>query len=169
MTQQIEETGIAHASFTLEREFDTPVEHVFAAFSDPARKRQWFVTDLRSGFDVVEYSLDFAVGGRERTRMRTDPASPMRGADLTNETVYMDIVENERIVMAYTMAVGDYRISASMASLAFLKTAGGGTRLVFHEQSAFFANSDGPEHRREGWTKILDAMAREVNATASRA
>lgn len=161
------ETGIAHASFTLEREFAVPVEHVFAAFSNPTRKRQWFVTDLRGGMQVLDYSLEFAVGGRERTCLLTAADSPLRGAELTNETVYMDIVENERIVMAYTMAAGSYRFSASLASFALHTTAQGGTRLIFHEQSAFFANSDGVEHRREGWTRILDTLTDEVNRTAS--
>ena len=161
------ETGIAHASFTLEREFAAPVEHVFAAFSNPVRKRRWFITDLRSGMEVLDYRLEFVVGGRESTRFRTAVDSPLRGAELTNETVYMDIVENERIVIAYTMAADSYRFSASMASFVLQKTAQGGTRLIFHEQGAFFANSDGVEHRRAGWTRILDALTNEVNRTAS--
>lgn len=168
MKEEIVESGIAHASFTLEREFDHAVEHVFRAFSAPDRKRQWFVTDLRNGMEVMDYSLDFSVGGREHTRLRTAPESALRGAILTNETTYMDIVENERIVLAYTMAVGDYRMSASLASFAFQRTPTGGTRLVFHEQSAFFAHSDGPVHRHEGWTKILDALTREVNGSTGR-
>lgn len=156
------ESGIAHASFELVREFAAPVERVFACFADAERKRRWFVDDLRAGMEILEYEFAFGVGARERTRYRTAAESPLRGAELTNETVYLDVVEQERIVMAYTMAVGAYRMSASLASFELVRTETG-TRLVFHEQSAFFANSDGVERRRAGWTKILEALEREVN------
>lgn len=156
------ETGIAHASFELVRELAVPVEQVFACFAVAERKRRWFVDDLRAGMEVLEYTFAFGVGERERTRYRTAPESPLRGAELTNETVYLDVVDQDRIVMAYTMAVGAYRISASLASFELVRTATG-TRLVFHEQSAFFANSDGVERRQAGWMKILDALEREVN------
>ncbi len=156
------ETGIAHASFTLAREYAAPVEKVFAAFSEKEKKRRWYVDDVHTGMEILEYSLDFRVGGRERTRFRTTAESPLRGAEVTNETVYMDIVEHERITIAYTMAVGEYRISASLATFALMKTATG-TRLVMTDQSAFFPNSDGVELRREGWTKILEALTREIH------
>ena len=156
------ETGIAHASFTLAREYAAPVEKVFAAFSEKEKKRRWYVDDVHTGMEIQEYSLDFRVGGRERTRFRTTAESPLRGAEVTNETVYMDIAEHERITIAYTMAVGEYRISASLATFALMKTATG-TRLVMTDQSAFFPNSDGVELRREGWTKILEALTREIH------
>ncbi len=166
MTDESIETGIAHASFTLVREFAAPVERVFACFAEGERKQRWFAGDVRAGMEVLEYTFGFGVGERERARYRTAPDSPLRGAELTNETCYLDVVENERIVMAYSMAVGTYRISASLASFTLMKTAAG-TRLVLHEQSAFFPNSDGVDRRRAGWAKLLEALEREVARKAT--
>ena len=36
---------------------------------------------------------------------------------MRNDTTYQDIVPEERIVLAYTMAVGGRRISASLATV----------------------------------------------------
>jgi uncharacterized protein YndB with AHSA1/START domain len=79
-----------------------------------------------------------------------------------NDTTYLDIVANRRIVFAYTMSVGDRRMSASLATVELVPS-GSGTRLTFTEQAAFFDRSDGAELRQEGWRALLkkleDAMS----------
>lgn len=79
----------------------------------------------------------------------------------TNDTVFMDIVPDERIVIAYTMTIAGGRISVSQATMEFLPD-GSGTRLVFTEQAAFFEGSDGPEMREQGTRELLDSMAKEL-------
>lgn len=150
----MKERSVTHATFTIERRYPTRPQRVFGAFSDPAKKRRWFVEDEDAVLEVFE--MDFRVGGNERIRFRAK-----NGMLLTNETVYRDIVPDQRIVMAYNMSVGDRRISSSQATLEFMPVAQG-TDLIFTEQSAFFEGSDGPQIREAGWRELLERLAREV-------
>lgn len=150
----MQERSVTHTTFTIERSYPTRPQRVFAAFSDPAKKRRWFVEDEAAVVEVFE--MEFRVGGNERVRFRAG-----NGMLLTNETVYRDIVPNQRIVMAYNMSVGDRRISSSQATMEFLP-AGQGTNLIFTEQSAFFEGADGPQIREAGWRELLERLAKEI-------
>jgi uncharacterized protein YndB with AHSA1/START domain len=156
----MEKQTVNHSTFVIEREFPVAAERVFSAFSDPARKRRWFVEG--EGFEVDIFELDFRVGGKESSRFRSGIDSPLKGASLSNDTWYLDIVPNKRIVLAYTMAVADQRISASLSTFEFLSS-DAGTRLVFTEQAAFFENSDGPVMREQGWRELLERLANELS------
>jgi uncharacterized protein YndB with AHSA1/START domain len=148
------ERSVTHATFTLERTYDAPPAKVFKAFADPAIKRRWFVEG--EGWDVEEFTTDFTVGGRERSRFRFRGGAPIR-----NDTTYHDIVPNERIIFAYTMTIGENRISASLATFEF-KPEGGRTKLVFTEQGAFLDGLDKVESREGGWGGLLDALGRAL-------
>ena len=106
--------------------------------------------------EVQEHTLDFRVGGREHTRTRIG-GGPFQGTPLTNDSIYRDIVPNQRIVFAYTMTLGDKRISSSQATVEFLPS-GNGTILAFTEQGAFFEGADGPERREQGWKSLLGQL-----------
>jgi uncharacterized protein YndB with AHSA1/START domain len=54
---------------------------------------------------------------------------------------YLDIEPDRRIDYAYDVRVGDTRLLASLATVE-LRPEGGGTRLVFTEQGAFFGGDD---------------------------
>jgi uncharacterized protein YndB with AHSA1/START domain len=148
--------AVTHGTFVIERSFKVAPERVYAAFADPARKRRW-IADER-GMAVEAFEMDFRAGGREYARYRFPEESRFPGATLTNETIYLDIVPNRRIVIAYTMAIGDHRFSASLATFELLPT-GQGTALVFTDQGAYFENADGPRIREEGWRGLLERLA----------
>jgi uncharacterized protein YndB with AHSA1/START domain len=80
---------------------------------------------------------------------------------LSNDTTYQDIVQNRRIVIAYTMTLGENRISASLATFEFL-AADGGTDLIFTDQGAYFEGSDGPKMRAGGWQQLLKNLGSEL-------
>jgi uncharacterized protein YndB with AHSA1/START domain len=149
----MKERSVTHATFVIERSYPTSPQRVFGAFSDPAKKRRWFAADEE--FKVDSFEMDFRVGGSERSSFRS------QGVTCTNDTVYRDIVPNRRIVIAYTMTLGDHRISSSHATAEFVPTEQG-TDLIFTEQAAFFEGADGPQMREEGWRKLLENLAQEL-------
>ena len=100
--------------------------------------------------------VDFRVGGRELARFRFKGGTP-----IGNDTVYLDIVPDRRIVLAYTMTMGEKRISASLATVE-LARAGDGTRLTFTEQAAFFEGADGSERRESGWGTLFERLGEEL-------
>ena len=68
---------------------------------------------------------------------------------------------NRRIVIAYTMTLGDHSISSSHATTELLAEPKG-TDLIFTEQAAFFEGADGAQIREEGWRKLLDNLAKAL-------
>jgi uncharacterized protein YndB with AHSA1/START domain len=63
--------------------------------------------------------------------------------------------------IAYSMAVGDQRISVSLATVE-IAPSGDGTRLVYTEQGAFFDGADGPEGREAGIRELLEKLGEEL-------
>ena len=154
----MKERSVTHGTFVIQRNYPVTLERVYAAFSDPAKKRRWFAEGERG--EVEEFSMDFRVGGSERTRTRL-AGGPFKGTALTNDSVYQDILPNRRIVIAYSMSLGDKRISSSLATFEFLP-AEKGTDLIFTEQGAFFEGADGPQMREGGWGRLFEQLAREL-------
>ena len=149
--------SVVHSTITIERTYPVVPERVFAAWADPKQKRRWFAEG--EGWSVLQFDLDFREGGREAARFRDDKSN----AEIRNDGHYEDILANRRIVVAYTMSVGDRRISASLATVE-LRPQGDGTRLVYTEQGAFFEGADGPRMREQGWRELLDRLAADLQA-----
>jgi uncharacterized protein YndB with AHSA1/START domain len=140
----------AHDTFVITREFDATPARVFAAFADPVVKARWFIGPKEWG--KFEHKLDFRVGGREVNR-----GGPADGAAHTFNAAYLDIVDDERIVYAYDMQMGDTRISVSLATIE-LKPHGKGTRLTFTEQGVFLDGYDDAGSRERGTGLLLDQL-----------
>ena len=102
----MKERSVNHATFEIERSYPVPPARVFAAFADPVKKRRWFREEDAS--ETFEFEMDFRVGGRERSRFRIK-GGPVDGVLCTNDTTYQDIVPDSRIVLAYTMTLGEKR------------------------------------------------------------
>lgn len=151
---------IQHNTFVIERRYPQPPPRLFAAFADPAQKRRWFAEGGHSNLELFE--MDFRAGGRETTRSRLPEGSPFPGVAMISEAVYLDIEPGERLTVASTMTIGERRISASLMTFEFLPD-GHGCLLKTTHQGAFFAGSDGPEMREQGWRQILERLE---NATA---
>jgi len=147
--------SVTHSTFTIEREYDAPLDRVFAAWSDPQAKAQWFGA---SGFE-----LDFRVGGREINR-----GGPEGGPVFTYQALYQDIVDGERIVYTYDMLMDDARISVSVATVEFAP-AGDGTRLTFTEQGAYLDGHDTPEQRQGGTGTIFDRLGEVLSGQTANA
>jgi uncharacterized protein YndB with AHSA1/START domain len=155
----MEERSVTHSTFVIERRYPAAVDKVFAALADPAKKRLWFAEG--HNHDVEEFTMDFRIGGSERSRYRFKEGTPFPGTALANDSVYQDIVPGRRVVMASIMTLGDRRISATLATFELL-AAENGTELVFTHQGAFFEGSDGSERREQGWQQLFERLAKEL-------
>lgn len=144
--------SVTHAEFTIERRYACTPQQTFSAFSDPELKRQWFANP--GSASDGEWKLDFRVGGGE-----VNGGGPPGGPRYTFRSRYHDIVEDERIVFAYDLLLDDQLISVSLTTIEF-SAGGGGTRLVFTEQGAFFDGLEDPAEREHGTGKLLDTLAR---------
>jgi uncharacterized protein YndB with AHSA1/START domain len=149
-------TPVIHRSFTLERSYPASAARVFRALSDPARKRRWFAEG--EGFEVESYGMDFRVGGFERTRFRH-----LGGPPMTNDTLFLDIVPDRRLVFAYSMTLAGAPMSASLSTIELVPQ-GAGTLLRMTEHTAFLDGQDAGDLRREGTRGLLEALARAVEA-----
>lgn len=153
---------VAQGSFTVERRYDAAPARVFAAYADPAAFRRWFVEG--EGWTIHEWTHAFRIGGQARGRFRFGGEE---NDTYFNETVYLDIVENSRIVIAYVMGRetpdGPERFSASLGTTEILAD-GSGARLIYTEHGAFFGDrdTDGIVMREQGTRDLLDALGREL-------
>ena len=146
--------SVTHATFVVDRVYDAPPAMVFAAFADQATKASWFHGPEE--WEGDGHTLDFRVGGRERSQ-----GGPKGGPVHAYDGLYYDIVENERIVLAYEMHLDGERISVSLATIE-LKPSGKGTKLTFTEQGAFLDGFDNVADREHGMGEILDQLGRAL-------
>ena len=146
--------SVTHSTFSVERSYPSSPARVFAAFANQAAKRRWFAEG--EGWQVDEFTLDFRVGGHETSRFRFKGGPPM-----SNDTIFLDIVPEQRIVFAYAMTMGEQRISASLATVEITPVPGG-ARLVYTEQGAFLDGADASARRENGCRSLLERLAREL-------
>ena len=158
----MEQHTITHGAFVVERSYAHSRSKMFECFSNIDKKKSWFVDGPKN--DVVSYTLDFQVGGEEKTRWKWSSGGPIEAGTLMgNDTVYLDIVENSRIVLAYSMIVGNHRFSSSLLTFEFIPD-GRNTTLRVTEQGAYFENSDGAEMREGGWRALLELLGTTLDA-----
>ena len=138
---------VTHATFSLEHSYQVPPVRVFAAWAEPAAKARWFAPGPDS-----RHQLDFRVGGREVAH-----GGPEDGPVMTFESLYRDIVPEERIVYTSNMHRDGIRMSVSVSTVEFLPT-GGGTQLRYTEQGVFLDGIDTPEEREHGTAEMLDKL-----------
>lgn len=149
-------SAVTHATICLERVYDAEPARVFRAFTDHDARRRWF-------FQVDAWTLHRHSGGALGVGEAESSAFSPPGADIviTNDSVYLDVVENERLVFAYHMTIDGKRISVSLATVEF-RSEGAGTRIVFTEQGAYFDDPGQVAGREEGSRELLEALAAEL-------
>lgn len=151
---------VAHASFVIERAYDAAPARVFAAFTRPDVKDQWSACHG----DWKRHEADIRVGGHERGSGGAASGGPV----WSNDTIYLEIVQNRRLVFAYTMDRDGVRVSASLTTVE-IHPAAKGSRLVLTEQGAFFDGLEDPAGREEGTRLGLDELDRLLNRQAAAA
>jgi uncharacterized protein YndB with AHSA1/START domain len=144
------ECSVKHSTFTLERTYSASPTRVFAAWVDRDTKATWFAAN------DADYTLDFRFGGTEAVHGRTDD-----GEAIVAESVYRDIVTDERIVYTTLLYGRGVLATVSVTTVEFVPD-GAGTRLVLTEQDTFLDDQEQPEWRQQGTGDWLDALGREL-------
>ena len=148
------ETTLYHSSFTVERHYPASPAKVFACFSNEAKLRRWLVEG--EGWSVDRFTHDFTVGGKDHSAFRWQG-----GPLITNDGVYHDIVDNERIIISYSMAMEGKTFSVSLLTHTF-ETKDGGTLLTLTEQGTYFNDPNAAKGREEGFLGLLDSLGAEA-------
>ena len=154
---------VVHDGFTIARRYRSGVDAVWGAFADAELKRRWFAEG--EGFEVLEYGLDFRVGGREHARF-TVVNAPVALGVISNETRYFDIREKRRIVSAYSMSNDGVPFSVSLVTVT-LEPDGTGTLLTHHEDVTFLEGGDGVERLERGPRPQHEAVPRALDEEAA--
>jgi uncharacterized protein YndB with AHSA1/START domain len=109
------------------RVLDAPRERVFTAFSEAKHLMQWWGPD---GFTNTFHEFDLRAGGPWRYTMHGP-----NGADYPNESVFVEIVKPERIVLEHVSGPR-FRLTITLAPEA------GRTRLTWRQRFPTAAECD---------------------------
>ncbi len=154
MSCVIELTPIADRELVLTRIIDAPREKLFRAWTDPELLKQWFAP-LPYITTVAE--LDVRPGGSSLVVMRGPD-----GQDLPNRGVYLEVVENERLVLtdAFTKA-WEPASKAFMTAIVTFEDVGGKTRYTARALHWTVADREAHEQMgfHEGWGQCADQLA----------
>ena len=157
----MQEPSVIHNTFVLERSYPKRPKTVFSAFAEEGKKRRWYAEGERN--EVLQFELDFRVGGVERLKYKLKPGTPVAGMIITNEGRYQDIEPERRIVTATTMDLGEKRILVSLVSAEFLETAAG-TDLILTHHGVYLSGPNGltPPMIEAGWNGLLANLQTEL-------
>ena len=148
-------TAEAQHELVLVREFDAPREKIFKAWTDPVLMKEWFVPRPWTLSDV---KVDVRPGGSNLIVMR----SP-EGQEFPNRGVYLEIVENEKIVFtdAFTSAWVPSE-KPFFVGIILLEDLGNG-RTKYTAKARHWTAADKEQHEQmgfhEGWGKCADQLA----------
>jgi len=154
----MEEQGTVHSTFVVERSYPQPPAQVYAALSQPARKRRWYA---EGDHEIQEFEMEFRVGGSERLRYRFKEGHPIAGSEIVNESNYEDIVPEKRIVATSKMSLNGKPIMVSLTTFD-VRSAEVGTTLVLTHQGAYLEWPDGAQMIEAGWRGLLDRVQSEL-------
>lgn len=151
---------ITHSKFVLERHYAKPAEAVFAALTDPARRRRWYAESEQH--DLLEYESDIRPGGIDRLSYRFTGEAPVKGMVIANEGRFENIVPSRCVITSSSMWLADHCISCALVTMELVPEDGGTTRLICTHQAVFFEGADGPQIREMGWKVLLGKLGREL-------
>ena len=159
MTAVPEATPNSDRELVLTRIIDAPREKLFRAWTDPELLKQWFAP---LPYTTPHAELDVRPGGSSLIVMRGPD-----GNEFPNRGVYLEVVENERIVStdAYTKAWEPSEKPFMTLILTFEDEGGeaGGRKTRYTARVRHWAVADREMHEKmgfhEGWGQCADQLA----------
>ena len=153
MTATAQAQSIADRELSLTRLIDAPPEKVFKAWTDPELLKQWFAP---APYATPVAELDVRPGGANFIVMRSPD-----GQDLPNRGVYLEVVENRRLVFtnAYTEAWVPSEKPFMTVILTF-EDEGGKTRYTARVRHWTVADREAHEQMgfHKGWGQCADQL-----------
>lgn len=146
--------SVTHVTFTLERTYPVPIDRMFNAWADPEVKARRFAGGSSS------YRLDFRPGGLERNSVTHE------GKQIIWESLYRDIVANERIVYTSVLCEGDTVATVSLTTVELVPE-DEGTHLLLVEAGAYLDGREQAAWREQGTSDWLDALGKHLASPAS--
>lgn len=135
------------ATVTVERRGAAPPEAVFDAWLDPEGLGQWLFRTPDG--ELARCEVDARVGGRFRIDER-------RGADLAeHQGEYVEIDRPTRLAFDFWTSFSEERTRVTVA----IAPDGHGALLTLSHEGVW---ADWEEKTRQGWTTILDGLARTL-------
>lgn len=132
---------------TVERRLEAPPERVFDAWLDPAGAGRWLFRTPEGTLERCE--IDARVGGRLRIDER-------RGADVAeHHGEYVELERPRRIAFDFWTSFSDERTRIGID----IAADGDGSRLTLTHEGVW---DDYEDRTRQGWTMILDGLARTL-------
>lgn len=147
---------LVHSAFTIERRYPFPPEKVFSCFADTDKLRRWLIEG--EGWTIDGFTNDFSVLGFQRSLFRWQG-----GPQISNDGIYHEIVENERIITSYSMAMEGKIFSVSLLTQTF-EAVDGGTLLTLTEQGTYMGDLNAVASREEGFRELLGKLGEELAA-----
>ena len=135
---------------SLERTYPVPPDRVFNAWAEPGIKVRWFASNSQD-----DYELNFSLGGIERL------STMLEAKLITWESLYREIVTDERIVYTSVLSEGNTVATCSLTTVEFFPQ-GDGTHLVLVEAGAYLDGREQPAWREQGTSDWLDTLGTEL-------
>lgn len=147
---------IHHASFSVERAYKSSRARVYKGFTDNASRRRWLIESDGWTIHHIDAPSEVRPGAVESSKFSPPGAEIV----LTNDTTFLDVQEDERLIFAYAMTLEGEPLSSSLTTVEFLDD-GNGSRIVLTEQGAYAGDED-VAGRKHGTSLLLEALAKEI-------
>jgi uncharacterized protein YndB with AHSA1/START domain len=145
----------SHHTVVVKRTIGAPAARVFAAWRDTGALQRWHTPgDGSWRSNIVRH--DFRVGGGRLMTFGTP-----EDVQYKEDCRYEDIVDDQRICYAMTIARGEERITTSMVTVE-ITTIGARTALTVTDQLAILDGGDTAADRERGWGETLDKLPAEL-------
>lgn len=137
-------SSVAHETVTLSRLLPAPPDVVFEAWRSVEARKIWSVPG--PGVEIEFDTYDFREGGVELSR-----CGPRGDLRFRCDLRFVDIVNDERLIMSEEVSTDGKRLSVALVTLTFASS-GKQTKMDFTAQVVALDGADMVQGYRDGWT-----------------
>jgi uncharacterized protein YndB with AHSA1/START domain len=143
-----------HATISMERSYNAPIECVFSEFADPVARARW---SAPLNDTLVYDEADFRVGGRDVFR-----CGPPNDLKFRGETTYQAIIPNQCVISTETVVTEGKLLAIALNTLNF-ETIAGATTLKLTVQVVSLAGQGMVEGYESGNRSALEGLSRHLD------